>query len=400
MAVKLTDKVVRALAAPAQGYETAHDTEVPGFGCRVTAAGSKSFVLNYRVKGTGIERRLTIGSVFAWSAVAARERAKQLRREVDSGGDPLGDLRVERGAPIVAELAARFDAEHISKLRPRTQADYRGALRHDLLPVLGRMRVAAVDFEHTERLHRNISRRAPVRANRVAAVGSVMFDLAIKLRLRAANPFKGVRRNLEPPRSRYLTADELQRLGTVLAEDPDQQAAGAIRLLLLSGSRRTEVLSARWEQFNLEEGIWLKPHSAMKSKREHRLPLNAPARELLGRLPRDGGPWLFPGRNGSSSGHRVNIDDAWQRICKKAGLVDVRLHDLRHTHASVLAGLGLSLPTIAALLGHHSVRSSERYAHLQSDPLRRATERAGVILAGGAGKPTATVMSMKRRRRR
>jgi integrase len=380
MTDKLTDKIVRSLAAPPKGNRITYDSEVLGFGARITAGRVIAFILNYRVKATGRERRYTIGNFPDWSVSAAREKAKELKREVDSGGDPLGAEKASRDAPTVADLCARFEAEHVDKLRQRTQPDYRAIARNEIVPVLGKLKVAAVEYEDIERLHRKITQRAPYRANRTLAVLSKMFALAIKWRLRPDNPCKGIERNREHARKRYLSPDELARLTEALAEYRDQEVADIFRLLLLTGARRTEVLSARKEQFDLKQGIWTKPPTSTKQKVEHRIPLSAPARELLARLHKDGDdqPWLFPGHG---SQHRINLDHAWRRICKAAGITDLRIHDLRHSYASALVGAGFSLPVIGALLGHSQPQTTARYAHLYDDPLRKATERAGAILA-------------------
>jgi integrase len=378
MSRKLTDREVRGLVPPATGNQITYDSIVSGFGVRITAAGKIAFILNYRVKATRQERRTTIGSYPDWNVAAARDEAKLLKQEVDRGGDPLGKDQVDREAPTVKDLCDQFEAEHIDKLRDRTQYDYRGIIRHHIVPVLGKLKVAAVGFKDVERLHRKIS--APVRANRVIAILSKMFALAIKWQLRPDNPCKGVERNREHARERYLKPDELQRLTEALAEYPDQDAADIFRLLLLTGARRGEVLGATWDQFDLKEGVWTKPATATKQKQRHEVPLNAPARQLLAhRLSkRDASPWVFPGR---SHGHRINLDRSWGLICKAAGITGLRIHDLRHSYASTLVSAGFSLPTIGALLGHSQPQTTARYAHLFDDPLRKATERAGAILA-------------------
>jgi integrase len=378
MADRLTDKIIRKLERPTAGNRITYDSAVTGFGVRITAGGAKAFVLNYRVKASGRERRHTIGSCSDWSLVAARERAKELKREVDNGGDPVGKDKANREAPTVADLCARFEAEHVDKLRAHTQADYRAAIRNDIKPALGKLKVAAVDFEDVDRLHRNITKRAPTLANRVLAVLSKMFALAIKWRWRPDNPCKGVDRNREDKRRRYLKADELARLTKTLAEYPDQQAANIFRLLLLTGARRSEVLSAKWEHFDLEEGMWTKPAGSTKQKTEHSIPLSAPARQLLASLPKLHDEWLFPERGGQH--YRTNLDHSWALICKAAGITGLRIHDLRHSYASTLVSAGFSLPVIGALLGHRQPQTTARYAHLLHDPLREATERAGAIL--------------------
>jgi integrase len=252
-------------------------------------------------------------------------------------------------------------------------------INNELVPALGKLKVAAVDFEHVERLHRKIAHHAPILANRTLAVLSKMFALAIKWRLRPDNPCKGVERKREEPRRRYLgdKPDELARLTKALAEHPDQQVANIFRLLLLTGARRGEVLSATWEQFDLQKGLWSKPATSTKQKEPHQIPLSAPARQLVASLPNDS-ELLFPGRGGQ---RRTNLDHSWSQICKAAGIRGLRIHDLRHSYASTLVSRGFSLPVIGALLGHSQPQTTARYAHLFHDSLREATERAGAILA-------------------
>ena len=380
MSQRLTDTIVKTLAAPARGNKVRYDAELRGFGLRVTAAGARAFVLNYRV---GVrERRLTIGGWPDWKVAAAREEARRLKRRIDVGEDPLADLEAERGAPTVADLCQRFEAEHLPKKRPATQRDYSAIIRREILPALKHKRVAEVTHSDIDALHRKVSKRAPYLANRVAAVCSRMFSLSIKWGWRADNPAKGIERNQEDKRHRYLSPDELPRLTEALPTLQDQQAANIIRLLLLTGARRGEALSARWEDIDLGVGVWTKPGATTKQKTLHRVPLSAPARQLLSELrarAADDAVYVFPADG--ANGHRAEIKKTWAACCKAAGLQGVRVHDLRHSFASYLASSGQSLPIIGALLGHSQPATTARYAHLLDDPLRAATERAGAIIA-------------------
>jgi len=393
MPQRLTDTTVQRLVPPAR---IVWDTAVRGFGCRVSDGGTKSFVVDYRRRADGRQRRYTIGSYPDWSTASAREQAKRVKRDVDLGADPVGEQAAQRAAPTVAELCIRFDEEHIAKLAPHTQRDYRAIIANEIVPVLGKLKSAAVEFEHIERLHTSISKRAPILANRVWQVASKMFALAVKWKLRSGNPCRGVVRNREHLRRRYLKPDELTRLTTALAQDRNQLAADVFRLLLLTGARKGEVLSARWEQFDLTTGVWTKPPTSTKQRREHIVPLSAPARQLLDRLQvrRDGSSWVFPGRDDGRP--REDLKYVWGRICAAAGLTGLRIHDLRHSHASFLVSAGFSLPTIGALLGHTSPETTARYAHLFDDVQRQAVERVGGIIEG---KGSAEVVPLPARRR-
>ena len=193
------------------------------------------------------------------------------------------------------------------------------------------------------------------------------------------NPCPRIERNPEHKRTRYLSADELSRLTDALAAYPDQQAANIVRLLLLTGARRGEALSARWADFDLDTGVWTKPGATTKQKTEHSVPLSAPARQLLAALPRDS-EYVFPGEG--SSGHRIDLKHPWRELCAAAGLSGVRVHDIRHSYASVLASSGVSLHVIGGLLGHTQPATTARYAHLTRDSLRAATETAGAVISG------------------
>ena len=347
--------------------------------------------MNYRTK-EGRERRFTIGAFPDWKTGAARIEAQDIKRRVDRGEDPLGEIKSLRDAPTIADLVERFEKEHLPKMRQSTIVEYRSIINRHILPGLRNRKVAGLSYSDMDDFHRGIP--APYRANRTVAVLSKMFALAIRWGWRADNPTKGIERNQETRRYRYLSLEELGRLTLALAEHPDQQAADIFRLLMLTGARRGEVLAARWDQLDIQAGVWTKPGSTTKQKTEHRVPLSAPARQLLADIrERPGGAavHVFPGRGAV---HRVDVKKNWAALCRAAKIENVRIHDLRHTYASVLASAGLSLPVIGALLGHTQPATTARYAHLFDDPLRAATERAGVIL-GSTGKTKADVLPIK-----
>jgi integrase len=381
MAIKLTDRAVRTLIAPPQGNRITYDEEVRGFGLRVTAGGAKSFVLNYRLGGH--ERRITIGAYPDWSVAAAREHARSLKRRINLGDDPMQERHDDRVAPSMAELCDRFEQEYLPKRRPATQRDYLGILNTYVRPKLGRIKVADLVHSDVDALHREVSKRAPYRANRTVAVISRMMNLAVTWGWRTDNPARGIERAPEDKRNRFLSQPEVMRLTQALASHPQRTSANAILLLLLTGARKSEVLGARWEQFDLEHGVWTKPSAHTKQNREHRVPLSAPSSALLIEMKRQadltGTDFVFPGKDGRPL---AEIKRIWSSICKSAGLHDLRIHDLRHTYASILASSGLSLPIIGALLGHTQATTTQRYAHLIDGALRQATERVGALVTG------------------
>ena len=381
---RLTDQAVRVLVAPESGNRILYDGGrdcVRGFGLRVTANGAKSFVLNYYVHGR--ERRYTIGSYPTWSVSQAREKAKALRRQIDEGKDPLGEREAARSAPTVAQLADRYLSEYAAK-KKRTASDDAAMIERRIKPALGARKVASVTFSDISRLHRSIA--APYSANRHLSLLTTMFGLAVRWKLIDKNPCSGVEKNPEQARARYLSPAEIARLFAALDKYPDAAPANAIRLLALTGSRLGEMLRATWTEFpdlDADAAIWIKPSTNTKQAREHRVPISEQARLLLvdmraaaeaeakakSRLP---SRFVFPAPAGP--GPRKEIDDHWHKIRRAAGLEDVRLHDLRHSFASILVTAALSLPIIGAMLGHSKPATTARYAHLADTPLRAAAE--------------------------
>jgi integrase len=382
VAQHLTDATVKRLPLPARDDVTTKDTLVKGFGIRVTAKGAKSFTLNYRRKSDGRQRRITIGAFPDWSTPVAREEAKRLKREIDGGADPAGEQQDARAAPTIADLCARFEQDYLPRKRLSTQRVYHQQIAADILPAFGTMKVAAITHADVDRFHHRLSVRAPTVANRTVAVLSRMLTLAIRWGWRLDNPCKGIERGPENKRTRYLSGPELARLSAALAELPDQSAANAVRLLLLTGARRGELLAAKWRDVDLDQAIWSKPGATTKQRTEHHVPLSAAACQLLADMRAQAkSEYLFPARGG---GHRPHINEAWIRLRKAAKLPGARLHDLRHTYATILASSGLSLPVIGALLGHSTPIMTQRYAHLTANPLRQATERVSAVITGKA----------------
>ncbi len=354
MRQRLTDRLVLTLPAPVKDNKPYWDAPnrsggdfTPGFGLCVTAKGARSFILNYRTN-SGRQRRLVIGSPPAWSLSAARKEAGELRRRIDGGEDPQADREVGRAAPDMRELAERFKSDFLPSKRPNTAKDYSALIDNYILPALGPMKVGDVTFADVDRLHRGMT-ETPYRANRCAAVLSKMFSLSIRWRLRTDNPARGLEKNDEQKRARYLSEPELTALISALAAHSDQQMSNVFRLLLLTGARRGEVLSMAWDQLDLEAGIWVKPSGHTKSRLEHRVPLSDAATELLRQIHAKSGAtsrWVFP----NGDGHLIDPKKSWASICKAAGISGLRIHDLRHSYASMLVNAGLSFQSLARCL--------------------------------------------------
>ena len=386
MAERITDDLVKSLKLPEKGNRIVYDTEVSGFGIRVTAGGDKSFVLNYR-NADGRERRFTIGRYGRnkFSVMAARKRAGELRKEIAQGKDPVAEKKEKLQAATVKVLADRYLKEYALKNEKRSLRDDESMIDNIVKPKLGAMKVAAVRFSDIDRLHHSMS-KTPYRANRTVALLSKMFSLAIRWDLRSDNPAKGIDRYHEEPRNRFLSEAEIKQLSDALGNYPNQKIANVIRMLLLTGARSGEVRNATWGQFDLKAGVWVRPSSHTKQKKYHRVPLSAPAMQLLAEIfdekkkPED---YVFPGEKVGKP--LQELKGAWAIIRKEADIPDVRIHDLRHSFASILASTGFSLPMIGALLGHSQTQTTARYAHLFDEPLREATERVGAVVMGGGG---------------
>ena len=377
-----------------------YDTKVSGFGCRTTPARTQSFILEYRTRSQR-KRRSTIGRAGDWSVGMARAEAKELKRKIAVGKDPMGEVHADREAPTVGKLCADFEEKHLPKRRAATQRNYKALIANYILPKMKHLKVAEVTFSDVDGLHRRITQDgANYQANRAVAVLSKMFNLAIKWQWRTDNPAKGIERNHEDKRERYLSTDELARLSDALADSEDEQGANIVRLLLLTGARVGEVKAMRWDQLNLEAtpGTWTKRAAFTKTEKLHHVPLSPPALKLLAGLARkadDDAVFVFPGRNGE---HRKEHKKAWAALRKAAHISkDARVHDLRHTYASLLVSSGETLPIIGRLLGHTQSQTTQRYAHLQTDPLQKATDRVGAIIMGK--RKSGNVVPMKRGRR-
>jgi len=397
-AVRLTKRVVATIPTPPglHGDHVTWDSEVRGLGLRVRASGGRRWVFRYRFRGR--QRFVVIGEHGQpWTADTARDRAHQLQGLVASGIDPAATREAARGVPTLEVAATRWIREHAEPHKAPASIDGdklmlarfgiafvdrpRGELKD-----LGRTRVDAVTREQVAAV---IGRHkgTPIQANRLHALLSAIFNWAG--RVGADNPCRGVRRYRENKRDRFLSDVELARLGKALLEverlnehrKPGGESpitVGAIRLLLLSGARPAELLTARLAWVDLKAMTLRIPQP--KEGRPKVLRLIPESKLVIMSLPRyKDNPYLLPGHRRGQ--HLVNLHDAWDRIRARAGLQDVRLYDLRHTYASIVARMRESLPIIGALLGHRRPETTLRYVHLADDPLRGVAERAGRKIA-------------------
>jgi integrase len=399
---KITIRSVEALGAEGGKEATLRDSLLAGFEIRVRPSGAKVYGIRYRT-GRGRDapmRRYTIGKHGSpWTPDEARAEAKRLLGLVAHGKDPAGAKGAAKVAPTVSELAARFLAEHAeAKRKGSTAKEYRRLIEHVILPALGKYKVADVTRQEVTKLH-HARRATPTEANRALACMSTMFNIAERWGLRpdGSNPCRHVEKYRQLRRERFLSADELSRLGDVLAGyGGSPYYAAAIKLLVFTGARLGEILGLRWEWIDFERGEARLPDSKSGRKTVH---LPPPAMEVLAALPRvEGNPHVVVGAKPGAA--LVNLEKPWHAIRKAAGLDDVRLHDLRHAFASIAAASGMGLPVIGKMLGHSQPQTTQRYAHLQSDPVKAAAAAvAGRIAAamgsGDARKAAAVVVPLR-----
>ena len=375
------------------------DPELSGFGVRVYPSGSKYYVVQTRARGKPA-KRVTVGRHGVISAEEARRRAALIIARIKAGKDPVAVRSAARLAegPTVAELAERWLEEHVAvRCKPKTAEDYRQTVGKHIVPALGRMPALAVEHADVTELHHGL-RHTPVMANRVVDTLSRIYNAAEDRGLipEASNPCRLVVKNRERRRERFLTDEELRRLGRVLDEAETRtgvsaHAVAAIRLLLLTGCRKGEILSLRWEEVDLEARE-LRLHDSKTGPRT--ISLSQEAAGVLAAIPRiEGNPYVIPGK--VEGKHLRNLNDPWEIVCERAKLKDLRIHDCRHSYASRALALGESLPMIGRLLGHTQVETTARYAHLAKDSVHGSALRisesiaADILKGASAGWPSA-----------
>jgi integrase len=393
MKVKLTKRVVETLA-PTNRDQIFWDAELPGFGLKVTPAGRRAYFLYYRSR-SGQQRRPFIGTHGTVTAEQARGIARSWLARVAAGEDPSRERQELRAAPTVSELCQRFLVEHSQvKNKPGTFYNYRLLVDRFLIPALGDRKVTEISPSDIHQLHHQL-RQTPYQANRLVGLAGKVFAMAERWGYRpiGTNPVRGIDRYKERRRERYLSTEEFARLADVLIKAERDQtemptAIAAIRLLIATGCRLNEILCLKWQDVDLGRRILKLADTKTGPQTIH---LNALAVEVLNQIPRQSSnPYVIWGLNEGQ--HLINLQKPWRRMRKQAGLDDVRLHDLRHSFASVAAGLGEGLPMIGKLLGHSQPATTSRYAHLAEDPVRVATERIGMAISAAMFRPQAALI--------
>lgn len=380
---KLTKRLVESLS-PEPKERIIWDDELAGFGIRMYPTGRRVYVVQYRLHGR--TRRKNLGQHGVLTAEEARKDAKLVQADVARGSDPSAERKARLRSPTIKELGERFLTDHVAlHCKPTTLYDYRNMLRGVVNPVLGGIKVSEITFTDIQAFHLK-RRETPYQANRGVMILSKMLNLAEDWGLRPmnSNPTKRIKRYPEEEKKRYLDEVEQERLGTVLAnmlqnEEITRYVFAAFYLLLLTGCRLGEIQKLKWDYVT-------RTHLELPDSKtgRRRIPLPREARALLDTLERrEGNPYVILGTH--SDGHYNDLQKPWRKIRERAGLNDVRVHDLRHTYASVAVMNGIDPFTLKEILGHKNLSTTLRYAHLSDDAVQKAAGQIANRLASALG---------------
>ena len=369
--MRLTDAAIARLRPREREY-TVWDSKVPGLGVRVRPSGGRSYVLLRDVGGRS--KRVSIGPVSTMTVAEARREclARQASPEPDSASGPTR-------APLLRDFVANeWRQAHFDRYKPSTKKGVRSVLEGRMLPAFGSKQLDRITPAQVRKWFDAFSRAAPGNANSALKLLRQIMNFAIACGYIDANPMRGIRRNRRPALTRFLSREEIGRLHKALdrkTRKGGREQADIIRLLLLTGCRKGEIVRLRWSEVDGDRLVLADSKTGPRT-----LPLNTQARRILERQPRDGSSFVFPSPRDPSRPRSRNLA-LWYRVRREAGIEDVRLHDLRHTHASHAVMNGVPVPVVSRLLGHSNVRMTLRYAHLGDRDIEAAAERVGQSIA-------------------
>jgi integrase len=396
---KLTKKIIDAATYEGNAQDNERcviwDAELSGFGLRIYPNGKKAFILSYRHNGR--KRLITIGQYGAITQDQARDEAKKHHVGIIQGSDPLEDRQRKRTGDTVKDLCEAYIARHA--VNKKSGGEYKRRINQHIIPAWGNLKAAAIRRADVTALHSKIGKNnGPYEANRVLALISSMFGKAELwgiLEEGAPNPARGVEKFAEHQRDRFLQSDELPRFFEALAQEPNDTIRDYILISLLTGVRRSNVLSMRWDQISFERSEWR--IQITKNGTPQTVTLSPEAMEILRNRHNTKSPFVFPGDG--KTGHLTEPKRCWVRILERAKLTDLRIHDLRRTLGSWQAKTGASLSIIGKSLNHKNTSTTAIYARLDLDPVRESVERAtGAMLAAGGLKTPGEIIPMTKRK--
>ena len=367
---KLTKRTVEALQAKETDF-IVFDDEVMGFGVRILRSGKKTYLAQYRSGGR--TRRVKIGRHGTLTAEQARARAKELLGAVAGGDNPAGDIASHRNAPTVATVCDRFYRDHaLLRLKPTTQREYRRSIEFFIKPAIGPIKIGDVTRADISQLHHKLRDR-PYQANRTLgrSFQDVQHGGDLGPKTGRLNPCRHVPKYKEHKRETFLNNAEISRLGAVLTTalntgTESQYVVAAFQLLILTGCRLGEVQTLKWSY--VHSGYLNLPDSKTGPRR---IAVSAEVQKVLNSLDRiSGNDYVIAGE--VEGAHLTDLQRPWRRIREQAGLVHVRIHDLRHTYASNAIMQGQPIAMVARLLGHTQLQTTMRYIHLADGPVRDA----------------------------
>lgn len=385
--IPFTKRNLDALKPPAAGRQYVYDERQPGLCLCLTAAGARTFY--FYVKVNGRPQRNRIGPYPSVPIETARTAAKGLAGEIAKGGDPMEEKRAARQQPTLAEAWEVFERHGRLHKRPKSRVEDERYWENFLKPWGEKRRLASISRADVIALHARVGdENGKTRANRMLAVLSSLFTHARDIGLESGNPCLGVKRFDEVERDRYLLPHEIGPFFKALAAEANATTRDVFAACLLTGQRSGNVKAMKWADVSLEAGFWKIGADEAKGGESIIVPLTPIMLEILQRRKAEAGdsPWVFPGRVDGKAGHVTELAGAWKRICKRAGLRDLKIHDLRRSCGSWQAALGASLLTIGKSLGHRDQATTAIYSKLDLDPVRASLNAAESALLAAAGK--------------
>ena len=373
---------IAALEAPPTGRQYVYDDTVPSLAVCLSSTGNRTFYCIRKIRGR--PERIRLGTVAELGVERARNLAREIVGSCATGANPAEERRVRRRTPTLDDAFAYWLESH-AKLHRKDWATCEKRYARQIAPALGHRRLSDIKPTDVAAWHGKYGvERGKIEANRLAELVRAVVNKASGIGYTGANPFDGFKRFRETPRDRFIADDEMPRFRAALADAP-QDVQDAIWLLLLTASRKSALLAMRWQDVDLDAGVWVIPAHTIKGGRTIAIPLVAQAVAILRRRhAATTSEWVFPSAT-AKRGYVFNIHTAWCKVLAEAGIVGLTLHDLRRSCASAMVQSGASFPTVARLLGHRSQAATLIYARLDLATVRAATEKAAAKMLGTEG---------------